>query len=136
MQGILIVSDSPAFVDSALDAIRPLGLRAVVHAKGSGLAVAVAEARADLVVLDAGFADLDVMMACYFLRKWRPRLAIMVLTHDDTDPDAIELYAASAHACMALPVAPADFAGAVARHLPQPGWLTFLPSSSPMRSLA
>lgn len=101
---VIVVEDVPDLCEDLCIHLSDAGFRVVGVADGAGLDAALAQAPAELLVLDLGLPGESGVQIATRLRASHPRLGIVMLTGRSLLPDRIAGHAAGADAYLVKPV--------------------------------
>jgi DNA-binding response OmpR family regulator len=114
--GILLVEDDEAIASGLMRVLDSQGYDVRRLARG-GPALAAADERIALVILDLGLPDTDGIDVCRRLRAARPELAIVILTARDQELDVVAGLDAGADDYLVKPFRLSELLARVRAHL-------------------
>jgi DNA-binding response OmpR family regulator len=120
--GILVVEDDEAIASGLERVLDSQGYAVRRLAKG-GPALAAADERVGLVILDLGLPDMDGIDVCRGLRSARPDLAILIVTARDQELDVVAGLDAGADDYLVKPFRLSELLARVRAHLRRAGAL-------------
>jgi DNA-binding response OmpR family regulator len=86
---VLVVEDDESIGRAVVDALTAHGYLVELCADGAAATAALADAAADLVLLDAGLPDVDGFTLCRQIRESYPDLPIVLVTARDSEIDVV-----------------------------------------------
>ncbi|HEY5424727.1 MAG TPA: response regulator transcription factor [Ilumatobacteraceae bacterium] len=86
---VLVVEDDESIGRAVVDALTAHGYVVELCADGASATAALANAAADLVLLDAGLPDVDGFTLCRQIRESYPDLPIVLVTARDSEIDVV-----------------------------------------------
>ena len=86
---VLVVEDDESIGRAVVDALTAHGYVVELWADGASATAALANAAADLVLLDAGLPDVDGFTLCRQIRESYPDLPIVLVTARDSEIDVV-----------------------------------------------
>ena len=86
---VLVVEDDESIGRAVVDALTAHGYLVELCADGAAATAALADAAADLMLLDAGLPDVDGFTLCREIRESYPDLPIVLVTARDSEIDVV-----------------------------------------------